>query len=81
MKAIKLLITCFLLLTFFFTIGSENLYAQKPKVKIGWSIYVGWMPWDYADASGILKKWGDKYDVELQLLPKMDYKELAFLLE
>jgi NitT/TauT family transport system substrate-binding protein len=49
------------------------LYAQKPTVNIGWSIYVGWMPWDYADAQGILKKWGDTYNVELKLMPKMDY--------
>jgi NitT/TauT family transport system substrate-binding protein len=55
------------------SLTSELSMAEKTKVKIGWSIYVGWMPWDYADASGILKKWGDKYDVDLQLLPKMDY--------
>jgi NitT/TauT family transport system substrate-binding protein len=55
------------------SLTAELSMAEKTKVKIGWSIYVGWMPWDYADASGILKKWGDKYDVDLQLLPKMDY--------
>src|SRR5438045_4565816 len=44
----------------------------KPKFRIAWSIYVGWMPWDYASASGILKKWADKNDVEIELV-RMDY--------
>jgi NitT/TauT family transport system substrate-binding protein len=58
---------------FILSSGAAKAYAEKPTVKIGWSIYVGWMPWDYADAEGILKKWGDKYNVELKLMPKMDY--------
>jgi NitT/TauT family transport system substrate-binding protein len=44
----------------------------KPKFRIAWSIYVGWMPWDYAATSGILKKWADKNDVEIELV-RMDY--------
>lgn len=52
----------------------EALAAQKkPHFKIAWSIYVGWMPWDYADHAGILKKWADKYGVEIELLPRMNY--------
>jgi NitT/TauT family transport system substrate-binding protein len=35
--------------------------AEKSSFKVAWSIYVGWMPWDYAEQSGILKKWADKY--------------------
>ncbi len=46
--------------------------ASKQKFKVAWSIYVGWMPWDYAGSSGILKKWADKYDVEIELV-RMDY--------
>ena len=46
--------------------------AANPKVKIGWSIYVGWMPWPYADESGILKRWGDKYGVDIELV-QADY--------
>lgn len=69
MRFIKLCLVVLLILS----ITSEFAIADKPKVRIGWSIYVGWMPWDYADASGILKKWGDKYDVDIELLPKMDY--------
>jgi len=46
--------------------------AAKPKFRIAWSIYVGWMPWDYAASSGILKKWADKNGIEIELV-KMDY--------
>ena len=30
--------------------------AERISFNVAWSIYVGWMPWDYADRSGILKK-------------------------
>ena len=38
--------------------------AEKKSFKIAWSIYVGWMPWDYAAESGILKKWADKFNAQ-----------------
>ena len=49
--------------------------AEKKSFKIAWSIYVGWMPWDYADDSGILKKWSDKYGITIQLTQINDYVE------
>ena len=50
--------------------------AAEPKTyKVAWSIYVGWMPWDYADRSGILKKWADKYGIRIQLTQVNDYVE------
>jgi NitT/TauT family transport system substrate-binding protein len=49
--------------------------AEKKNFKIAWSIYVGWMPWDYANQSGILKKWADKYGITLQLTQINDYIE------
>ena len=45
----------------------------KPKFTVAWSIYVGWMPWPYAEQSGILKKWADAYGIEINL-KQMDYK-------
>lgn len=69
MRFFKLFLVAMLILC----ITAELSMAEKTKVRVGWSIYVGWMPWDYADASGILKKWGDKYNVDIQLLPRMDY--------
>ena len=29
----------------------------KDDYRIAWSIYVGWMPWDYAERNGIVDKW------------------------
>jgi len=49
--------------------------AEKKSFKIAWSIYVGWMPWDYAAQSGILKKWADKYGITIQLTQINDYVE------
>ncbi len=46
--------------------------VAKPKFKVAWSIYAGWMPWDYAGSSGILKKWADTYGIEIELI-RMDY--------
>ncbi len=46
--------------------------GQGGKFKVAWSIYAGWMPWDYAGSSGILKKWADKYGIEIELV-RMDY--------
>jgi NitT/TauT family transport system substrate-binding protein len=49
--------------------------AGKKTFKVAWSIYVGWMPWDYAEQSGILKKWADKYGIEIKLTQINDYVE------
>jgi len=46
--------------------------GPKQKFKVAWSIYAGWMPWDYAQQSGILKKWADAYDIDIELI-RMDY--------
>ncbi len=51
--------------------GVGNALA-KEKYTVAWSIYVGWMPWEYAGDSGILKKWADAYDIEIELV-RMDY--------
>lgn len=47
----------------------------KDKFKIAWSIYVGWMPWDYGSKSGIVKKWADKYGIEIEVVQINDYVE------
>jgi NitT/TauT family transport system substrate-binding protein len=49
--------------------------AEKTSFKVAWSIYVGWMPWDYAGQSGILKKWADKYGIRIELTQINDYVE------
>ena len=50
----------------------QSLAGTKTKFKVAWSIYAGWMPWDYADHSGIIKKWADAYDIEIEMV-RMDY--------
>ena len=47
----------------------------KDSYKIGWSIYVGWMPWGYAQDSGIVDKWASKYGIEIELVQFNDYVE------
>jgi len=42
---------------------------------IGWSIYAGWMPWPYAAEAGIVKKWADKYGLDIKVVQVNDYVE------
>lgn len=49
--------------------------AEKDKFRIAWTIYVGWMPWDYGAQSGIVKKWADKYGIEIEVVQVNDYIE------
>ena len=49
--------------------------ADRPSFRVAWSIYVGWMPWDYAERTGILGKWADKYDIDIELVQMNDYIE------
>ncbi|MDO6487628.1 putative urea ABC transporter substrate-binding protein [Colwellia sp. 4_MG-2023] len=48
---------------------------EKPTFRLAWTIYVGWMPWDYGNASGIVKKWADKYDINIEVVQVNDYVE------
>lgn len=47
----------------------------KDKFKVAWTIYVGWMPWDYGSNAGIVKKWADKYGIEIEVTQINDYVE------
>ena len=57
--------------------GSANADAGTARTdfKIGWSIYTGWMPWAYAQQTGIVKKWADKYGIDIRLVQINDYVE------
>lgn len=65
-----------LIITISFSTASfvtANANAQnRPRFRVAWSIYAGWMPWDYAGSSSVLKKWADKYGVTIDLV-RMDY--------
>ena len=60
-----------LVITLIIGVMGTGLMA-KPSFKVAWSIYAGWMPWDYAGESGILKKWADTYGIDIKLV-RMDY--------
>ncbi|MEN3951207.1 putative urea ABC transporter substrate-binding protein [Iodidimonas sp. SYSU 1G8] len=47
----------------------------KKNFTVAWSIYTGYMPWAYAEQSGILKKWGDKYGISVKAVQMNDYVE------
>ncbi|UXS38485.1 ABC transporter substrate-binding protein [Agrobacterium tumefaciens] len=49
--------------------------APKKDFKVAWSIYVGWMPWGYAADHGIVKKWADKYGINIEVTQFNDYVE------
>ncbi len=49
--------------------------APKKEFKVAWSIYVGWMPWGYANDTGIVKKWADKYGIKIDVVQFNDYVE------
>ena len=54
---------------------SVSAFAAKPTFKLCWSIYAGWMPWDYAQQNGIVKKWADKYGIDIKFVQVNDYIE------
>jgi NitT/TauT family transport system substrate-binding protein len=54
---------------------SPAMAAEKKDFKVAWSIYVGWMPWGYAADSGIVKKWADKYGINIEVKQFNDYVE------
>lgn len=66
MKRISTLLLTLLLTT--------NVMARD-SFKVCWSIYVGWMPWAYAAEQGIVKKWADKYDIDIEVVQINDYIE------
>src|SRR3984893_13490136 len=73
---LRSLFTGMLLLGAFFAVAAAPaLAAERTSFNVAWSIYVGWMPWDYADQSGILKKWAAKYGIKIKLTQVNDYVE------
>lgn len=57
------------------TTFAAPVVQAKEDFKVCWSIYVGWMPWDYGNQSGIVKKWADKYDINIDVVQFNDYVE------
>ncbi len=49
--------------------------ATKSDFSVCWTIYAGWMPWEYGQASGIVDKWAKKYDITIDVVQINDYVE------
>ncbi|WP_347302654.1 putative urea ABC transporter substrate-binding protein [Croceibacterium sp. TMG7-5b_MA50] len=55
--------------------GASDPAEPRTDFAIGWSIYAGWMPWPYAEQTGIVKKWADKYGITIDVVQVNDYVE------
>lgn len=72
----KILIKISVLFLFLFSsLSTLAEDGERKKFSVCWSIYVGWMPWDYGAEQGIVKKWADKYGIEIDVVQINDYIE------
>lgn len=74
-KAAKLALMSGVLLLTACSQTSGDPSQPRHEFNIGWSIYAGWMPWPYAQQSGIVKKWADKYGIKINIVQVNDYVE------
>lgn len=51
------------------------LSQDRPSFRIAWTLYAGNMPLGYAQDSGILAAWGDRYGIDLEAVQLIDYVE------
>ena len=56
-------------------LGTPAVAQPRDSFKIAWSIYVGWMPWGYGEAEGIVDKWAKKYGISIEVVQINDYVE------
>jgi len=49
--------------------------AAKTDFNVCWTIYAGWMPWEYAGTQGIIDKWAKKYGIHIKVTQLNDYVE------
>lgn len=57
------------------TLSMSSTAMAGDSFKVCWSIYVGWMPWALGSDQGIVKKWGDKYGIDIEVVQINDYIE------
>lgn len=56
-------------------LSGAAIAAPKKDFKVCWTIYAGWMPWDFAKSSGIMDKWAKKYGIKVDVVQLNDYVE------
>ncbi|UXY50760.1 putative urea ABC transporter substrate-binding protein [Pseudomonas tohonis] len=49
--------------------------AQKDSFNVCWTIYAGWMPWEYGATQGVVDKWAKKYGIDIKVTQLNDYVE------
>lgn len=59
----------------FFLVLFMVFVEECDSFKLVWIIYVGWMFWKYVDEFGIMDKWVDKYDIDVEIIQINDYIE------
>ncbi|WP_409439264.1 putative urea ABC transporter substrate-binding protein [Psychromonas sp. GE-S-Ul-11] len=74
-KSITKVLTVSTLCSALIVTPSTAFAETKSEFRLAWTIYVGWMPWDYGATSGIVKKWADKYDIKIDIVQINDYVE------
>lgn len=73
MTFLKSLVLRSVLLSFSFL--ATSFATADDKFTLAWSHYTGWEPWAYAQDKGIVKKWADKYGIEIDVVLVNDYIE------
>ncbi|MCK0195884.1 putative urea ABC transporter substrate-binding protein [Ancylobacter sp. 6x-1] len=78
MKRLKRAVrACALLLATLATVGiaahGTAEAAAKKSFKLAYTVYIGFMPFSYMKSSGIMKKWADKYGIDVDLILANDY--------
>lgn len=48
---------------------------KKDQFDVCWTIYAGWMPWEYGATQGIVDKWAKKYGIAIKVTQLNDYVE------
>ena len=48
---------------------------KKEQFDVCWTIYAGWMPWEYGATQGIVDKWAKKYGIAIDVVQLNDYVE------
>ncbi|MDE1164649.1 MAG: putative urea ABC transporter substrate-binding protein [Pseudomonas sp.] len=61
--------------TFAAFLSLSSQAAQKDHFNVCWTIYAGWMPWEYAGTQGIVDKWAKKYGISIDVTQLNDYVE------
>lgn len=72
---LKLRLPALLAATFAALVSVSSQAAQKDHFSVCWTIYAGWMPWEYAGSQGIVDKWAKKYGIKIDVVQLNDYVE------